>query len=312
MSNTRRAIAKFFHEENEVYGFAWWIDFALIVLIALNVAAVILETVDPIYHAYKIWFDLFDLFSVLVFTIEYVARVWTIVEDERFSDGWRGRIRYMMTPMAIIDLLAILPFYFSLFIDADLRILRALRLLRVFKLTRYSSAMTMLLDVLQEEAKTLFACFFILFILLIITSTGAYLVEQAVQPDVFGSIPDSMWWALVTLTTVGYGDVTPVTPLGRIFGGIVTIIGVGMAALPAGILASGLADQLHVRRDDLRRQFREALEDGVICDQEEYELEELRKKLGISRKSADTIRQEIMVQQADKTINQCPHCGKEI
>lgn len=291
---------------------AWWVQTLLIILIAINLCAVMLETVDELYHQYQRWFWLFDAISVLVFTIEYGARVWVATEDHAYQNGWRGRLRYMLTPMAIIDLLAILPFYLSLFVSVDLRFLRAFRMLRVLKLTRYSSAMTVLIEVLKEEANTLMAAFFILFILLIIASSGVYFMEHNVQPDAFGSIPHSMWWALVTLTTVGYGDVTPITTAGRIFGGLVTIVGVGMAALPAGILASGLADQIHRRRDDLRKQFRIALEDGVIDADEEEALEEFRKELGITRKIALNIREEIHTAQDQSAPVKCPNCGTTI
>lgn len=304
----RRLYSIIEHDEADT-GPSYWINIALIVLIALNVLAVIMETVEPVYAAYALWFDAFDTFSVIVFSVEYVIRVWTSVESRKFA-GRGGRLRYMLTPMAVIDLLAILPFYLGLIFGADLRILRALRLLRVFKLTRYSSAMNMLLDVLKEEAGPLAACFFILFILLVVTASGAYLVERDLQPDDFGSIPDAMWWALVTLTTVGYGDVTPLTLVGRIFGGAVTVIGVGMAALPAGILASGVSDHLHRRRDDLRLQFRKALQDGVIDDEEEHELEELRKRLGLSREVAGQIRTDVMSEEhSGGDLCTCPHCG---
>lgn len=309
---TRSGLYQLLERSDPGSGKGRWVDIALIVLIALNVIAVTLETVESIYTRFAYWFDAFDLFSVAIFTLEYLARLWVSAENPRFSNGWRGRLRYALTPMALIDLLAILPFYLGLFFNADLRFLRALRLLRVFKLTRYSTAMTMLLDVLQEEAATLFAGFFILFILLILAASGAYLVEHEMQPEVFGSIPQAMWWALVTLTTVGYGDVTPITTTGRVFGGIVTIIGVGMAALPAGILASGLADHLHRRRDDLRQQFRVALEDGVVDEAEEAEIETLRKRLGLSLEVANDIRANVEAQMAAVSSNRCPHCGEQI
>jgi voltage-gated potassium channel len=256
-----------------------------------------------------VWFDTFDTVSVLIFTVEYLARVWVSVEAQPGENALRARLRYLVTPMAIIDLLAIAPFYLSVIVGLDLRFLRVLRLLRVFKLTRYSAAMSMLLTVLREEASSFFAGFFILFVLLILASSGAYLAEQQAQPDDFGSIPEAMWWAMATLTTVGYGDVTPITPAGRLFGGMVTVVGVGMAALPAGILASGLNDHLHRRRDGLRTQFRLALEDGVISPEEETEIEQLRRDLGISQNAANAVRDEVLLKNAQTTT--CPNCGHE-
>lgn len=283
------------------------IDLLLIALIALNVAAVTLETVGPIYERYKFWFDTFDAVSVVIFTIEYLVRLWVVVEASSRKKSRFPRLRYAITPMAIIDLLAIAPFYLSMLFALDLRFLRVLRLLRVFKLTRYSQAMSMLLEVFQEEFNAFFAAFSILFVLLILSASGVYLVEHHAQPEAFGSIPKAMWWALVTLTTVGYGDVTPLTVAGKIFGGLIAVVGVGMAALPAGILASGLADHLHRRRDDLRREFRVALEDGIICEDEAAEIEALRKKLGISKSVALNIMEDVKA----TTRCTCPNCGTE-
>lgn len=284
------------------------IEIGLIVLIALNIVAVTLETIAPLYQAHKAAFDAFELFSVAVFSVEYAARLWCCVEDPRFEGRRFPRLSYAMTPMALIDLAAILPFYLAIIFQIDLRFLRVLRLLRVFKLTRYSAAMTMLLNVFREEANAFFAGFFILFVLLILTASGIYLVEHDDQPDKFGSVPAAMWWAVATLTTVGYGDVTPITAAGKLFGAAVTIIGVGMAALPAGILASGLADQLRRRRENLTSRFRVALEDGVIDAEEEDELESLRKELGLSREAAEDIREEVMMR--DRTeVRRCPNCG---
>ena len=287
-----------------------YLDIALIVLIALNVVVVAIETVPGIYEANKVAFIIFDTFSVGVFTVEYVGRVWVSREDLRYQGRW-GRLRYMLTPMAVVDFLAIAPFYLAHFIGVDLRFLRAVRMLRVFKLTRYSSAMNLLLIVLKEEASTLLAGFFILFIMLILAASGAYIVEHNVQPEAFGSIPESMWWALVTLTTVGYGDVTPITPLGRMFGGLVTVIGIGVAALPAGIIASGLADHVRRRRDDMKSFYRRAFADGELDEYERLEIELQRKRLGVSREVAEQIREEIEREAPQTRACSCPRCGHE-
>ncbi len=234
------------------------------------------------------------------------------VEDEQYTGEPLARLKYAATPLALIDLIAILPFYLTLFFTIDLRFLRILRLLRIFKLTRYSSAMTMLLDVIREESSSFFAGFFILIVLLVLAASGAYLVEHDVQPDKFGSIPEAMWWAMATLTTVGYGDVTPVTGWGKLFGACVTVIGIGMAALPAGILASGLADHLRRRREVLGWEFRQALEDGVIDEEEEEELERLRKNLGLSRNAAQDIRAQMQKDRASPHPRFCPRCGEAL
>lgn len=289
-----------------------WVDIALIILIAVNVVAVILETVGWLYAAYGPWFEALELFSVVVFTIEYIGRLWVCVEDEEYRDHNLPRLQYAASPLAVIDLVAILPFYLTLFFAIDLRFLRVLRLLRIFKLTRYSSAMTMLLDVIREEANAFFAGFFILIVLLVLAASGMYLVEHDDQPDKFGSIPEAMWWAMATLTTVGYGDVTPITGWGKLFGACVTVIGIGMAALPAGILASGLADHLRRRREVLGEEFRQALEDGVIDENEEAELEALRKNLGLSRNAATDIRNQLQAERDSPHPRFCPHCGETL
>ncbi len=283
------------------------IEIALIVLITLNVSAVILETVDSIYLPWQLWFDVFEAVSLIVFVIEYVMRFWVAPE----SPEYRSRLSWVISPLAIIDLLAILPAILYLFVPIDLRILRTFRMLRLLKLTRYSPALKMLLAVFEEEAGAFFAGFFILMLMLIFAASGAWLAEHKAQPEAFGSIPHAMWWAVATLTTVGYGDVTPITVAGKIFGAIITILGIGMAALPAGIIATGLNEQLHRRRASLERRFRKALEDGAICDAEEDEIDALRKELGISVSTASHIR-ELVHAEANSATKVCPDCGKLI
>lgn len=288
------------------------VNMLLIVLISLNVLAVALETVDELLQHYQHWFAAFETLSVIVFSVEYSLRLWVCVEDERYAHLPHPRWSYATSAMAMVDLLAILPFFLGLLFTLDLRFLRVLRLLRVFKLTRYSSAMNLLLDVFREEASSLFAGFFILFVLLVLAASGAYLVEHSAQPDKFGSIPAAMWWAVATLTTVGYGDVTPITVGGKVFGALVTVVGVGMAALPAGILASGLASALAQKREHLKRQLWIALEDNVIEPHEEAELEQLRRTLGISRSMAVAIRAEFEHSHQSQQACKCPACGHEL
>lgn len=287
------------------------IDIFLIALIAANVTAVLLETVEGLYQPYARFFDLFEIFSVAVFSIEYVLRVWVSSERDEYADAKWPKLRYMLSPMALVDLFAILPFYLSFLVAFDLRFLRVLRLLRVLKLTRYSSAMTMLLDVIREEASTFFASFFLLLVLLILAASGAYIVEHDAQPDKFASIPHAMWWAIITLTSVGYGDVSPITPAGQFFGSIVSVIGVGVAALPAGILASGLADQVRRKRKDLRRMLMAALKDGVIDAEEELELEAYRRRHGISLKILNEVKSQLSSESTEPHVFVCQHCGKE-
>lgn len=284
------------------------VDGALIALIVLNIVAVILESVPTLSISHGPVFHIFDLFSVGVFSVEYALRVWTAVElgDKRFKHPLWGRLRYMATPLAIVDLLAVLPFFLGYFVEFDLRTLRVLRLLRIFKLTRYSQAIHMLVAVLRQEARAVGAILFILIVLVVFMGSLMYLIEHPIQPHVFPDIPTAMWWAVVTLTTLGYGDVTPITPLGRLLGGVVAVAGVAMVALPSGILASGFSEQLRIRREEYSEKVAKALSDGKISRAERLALEEMRRRLGLSEDEAASILSHIANQ--PKETN-CPHCG---
>lgn len=224
------------------------VDGLLIWLIILNIAAVMLETVAPIYDRYVYWFTIFEMVSVAVFAIEYIIRLWVSVEHVRYPSHRPiiARLRYMRSPMAVIDLLAIAPF-FLVFLGVDLRALRVFRLLRLFKLLRFSAGINTLGRVLYVERRALTAALVVMFSLITFAATGIYYIEHEVQPETFGSIPQSMWWAVATLTTVGYGDSIPLTAGGRMFGGLVMIFGLGMFALPIGIIASGFANEIRQR-----------------------------------------------------------------
>ena len=241
------------------------VDVFLITLISLNVLAIFLESEPTIGPVYAELFEKIELFSVAVFSIEYVMRFWSTVEDRRpeFQHPVTGRLRYLVTPMAIIDLLAILPFYLSFIVALDLRFLRVLRLLRVFKLTRYSSSMTLLLDVLRDEARPIGAALFVLLMMTVLAASFTYLAEHETQPDKFGSMFEATWWAVVTMTTVGYGDIVPVTAAGKMLGALIGIMGIGMVALPAGLLSSGFSKQLHQRESEYRSLVDDALQDGT-------------------------------------------------
>lgn len=224
-------------------------------LIALNVLAVVLETVDWIYAGHAALFRAFDVFSVMVFTVEYILRAWSCTVNPRYGNSVTGRLRYLITPMALVDLLAILPFYLP-FVYTDLRFMRALRLFRLFrilKLARYSESLQTFVDVLRLKKEELLLMFFAIIILLVISSSLMYEAEHEAQPRAFASIPAAMWWGIVTLATVGYGDVYPVTDWGRFIGSIVVILGIGLFALPTGVLASGFAEVLATRKEESRR-----------------------------------------------------------
>lgn len=237
-------------EARKLRGLAAWVQGGLMVLIVLNVLAVVLETVAPIEAAYRAEFRAFEIFSVAVFALEYVARLYssTASPREQFRHPVFGRLRFAFTPMALIDLVAILPIILTALFGHDLGSLRVVRILRAFKLMRYSSSMAMLGRVLYNERKSLAGCVLIFLVVLLLASTVAYFAERHAQPKLFGSIPDAMWWAMAALTTVGYGDVTPATTLGRMVGSVVVLLGIGAIALPTGIIASAFLDESK-RRD---------------------------------------------------------------
>lgn len=220
---------------------------ALQILIVLNVVAVVLESVPSIHRSYGVGLDIFETASIAVFTAEYLFRLWCIVESDNpdFAKPVLGRIRFVFTPFALIDLVVLVPAYVGLFGGIDVRTLRVLRLLRLLKLARYSRSMFLLWDVICEEARAIGAAVFVLGIMLVVAASLAYLFEHPVQPEAFSSIPQAMWWAIVTMTTVGYGDITPVTIAGKIIAAVVSVVGIGMVALPAGLIAAGFVNRLH-------------------------------------------------------------------
>ena len=283
------------------------IDLILIALILVSVVANILASVQGLYTVYREWFFRLEMVTVTVFSIEYMLRLWSCVEspEPRFHHHpIKGRLRYALKPILLVDLLAILPFYLSLWITADLMFLRVFRLFRIFKLTRYSPAMSLMLTVLRKEARSFGAAMFIMLVVLVFAASGIYLVENKAQPVEFGSIPAAMWWAVATLTTVGYGDVTPITMWGKVFGACVTVVGVGMVALPAGILASAFSDELRQRREKYAKLVEVAMEDGEIDHQEQRELAQTRRNLGIDNSDAENIQK-----RAEQGSANCPHCG---
>lgn len=316
----RKFVYNNLHNEEYETTFSRVINFILIVLILANVAAVLLESVNDIYQSYRLFFDMFEHLSIAIFSFEYLLRMWSIAEKEPFESAWKNRLKWIKSGGAIIDLLAILPAYINFFVPIDLRFLRILRLLRLLKLTRYFVSLQILLRVIEREKGSFQAVVFILSIMIVMAAACVYVVESKAQPDVFTSIPASMWWAVVTLTTVGYGDVTPITPLGRFLGAIITVLGVGLAALPAGILANGLANELEQRKQHLELKFRELLQNSeidLIADVDK--IEDIRKDVGLTVEQTRDMILQLLREQREEALKQereqyayCPHCGKKL
>ncbi|MGC9525608.1 MAG: ion transporter [Limnospira sp.] len=234
-------------------------DYFIIALILLNVVAVCLETVEGLNQKYFGLFRVFEYFSIVVFTIEYILRVWACTIDVRYQHPFWGRLRYMLTPLALIDLLAFLPFYLPI-LTPDMRPARAVRLVKFFqffKLTRYFQSLQMIGEVLKAKKEELAVTFGLVLLLLFFSGSSIYILEHDAQPEQFSSIPAAMWWGVVTLTTVGYGDVYPITTMGRLLGAMVAMLGIGIFALPAGIIASGFAEVVEARKN--QKQAKKAL-----------------------------------------------------
>ncbi len=232
------------------------VEFSLLALITLNVLCVIFETVDFFESRYRSFFWDFEVFSVAVFTVEYILRAWSCTTNERYAQPVRGRLRYLVSFLALVDLFAILPFYLPMLIPLDLRFLRAVRLFRLFRLfkvARYSSALSSLGEVLKAKRAELGITVLTLLIFLLLASAVMYDIEHEAQPQAFPNIPSAMWWGVATLTTVGYGDIYPATPLGKIVGSVIALAGIGLFALPAGIIASGFAERLHNKKGEKKK-----------------------------------------------------------
>lgn len=225
----------------------------IIILIVLSVLAVVLESDKYLYQKYSFYFYWFEVIAVIIFSIEYLLRLWTANLMYPDMANWKARLKYVCSAMAIIDLLAIMPFYITMLasygiVGIDMRFIRAfrlMRLLRIFKLNRYNDSMQLIGNVLREEREKLLVTIFMTLILLVISSSLIYTVEHEVQPEAFPNIASSMWWSIATLTTVGYGDVYPVTPYGKILAGIIALLGIGLVALPTGILSSSFVQRLN-------------------------------------------------------------------
>lgn len=221
----------------------------LVALILVNVAAVVLESVPALAERYALAFFVVEVVSVAIFTVEYVLRLWAAPEHPPLADlsAWRARLAHARSPAMVIDLLAIIPFFVGLFVHADLRLAVLLRLLRFFKLARYSPGISSLVDAVKTERRALAACLVIFMGGVLLSASFMHMAEHAAQPDKFGTIPDAMWWAVITLTTVGYGDVFPITPVGKIVAGLTAMTGLVMLALPGGIIASAFAREIQKR-----------------------------------------------------------------
>lgn len=254
-------------------------------IVLLNIVAVVLGSVNTLYQRWSIYFDYFEWFSIILFSVEYLLRIWA--SGARFPPGygnsWRGRKAYILSFYGLIDLIALAPYFLQVLIPGlDLRIVRAVRLVRVFKISHYSTAIEDLVQAIYDERRSFAATLYLLLITILITSSLMYFAENEAQPEKFASIPDAIYWAVITLTTVGYGDFTPVTWPGRVISLFTAFLGVCTVAILTGIVASAFANQMARRRVIFETELRKAFADGMISPQEDQTLEQLGRAFNLS------------------------------
>lgn len=243
-------------------------------VILISIAVMVLSSVQSLDAKYSMPFDVVFFFTTIVFSIEYPLRLWSCTAESRYADPLSGRLRWALTPFALIDLLVVFPFYLSIFTGINLTGLVVLRVFRVFKLIRYSDSITLIIRVVKAQKDMLITAYLVLFIALIVASTLMFQIENPGQPEKFSSIPATMWWGIVTLTTVGYGDMVPMTTGGKILGGCITLLGIGLFALPAGIMASGFTQELQRKLQSAKREQSDHHGDVYLCPHCKSEIRE--------------------------------------
>lgn len=273
-------------------------------IVLLNIVAVVLGSVNTLYQRWSIYFDYFEWFSIILFSVEYLLRIWAsgACLPPGHGNSWRGRKAYILSFYGLIDLIALAPYFLQVLIPGlDLRIVRAVRLVRVFKISHYSTAIEDLVQAIYDERRSFAATLYLLLITILITSSLMYFAENEAQPEKFASIPDAIYWAVITLTTVGYGDLTPVTWPGRVIALCTAFLGVCTVAILTGIVASAFANQMARRRVIFETELRKAFVNGMISPQEDQILDQLGRAFNLSSEETermmDKVRQELSKRQ---------------
>ncbi|OSQ28236.1 ion transporter [Thalassospira sp. MCCC 1A03138] len=282
-------------------------------LIVINVICVILDTVHELAEQFFILFLVIELICTAIFTVEYVLRVWSAPDNPEFSGKW-GRLRYMLRPMAMVDLIAILPVFLLFFTSIDLRFIRIVRLLRLLKFTRYSTGLELMLMVFRQQMGIFGAASAALACMLVFSAGAIYLAEHEAQPDAFGNLPSALYWSVITLATVGYGDVVPITALGKVIASLISLTGIGIVAVPAGILASAFSSELRRREDAYRQQAAHQLSGKRLTEAVRRRLRSHQDELGISDEQAQSIISDIrdIHHDHEDDLLSCPHCHKPL
>ena len=280
---------------------AWVFSWVLTLVVLLNIVAVVLESVPSIEQQYGRALALFDSFSVVFFSVEYLLRIWTAAEMKKSaqSSANRRRLSYMLSFHGLVDLLAILPFFLqSLVPGLDLRFLRVIRVMRILKLSHYSTALEDLIASIYAERDAFISALYLLALSILITSCLMYFAEHDLQPEKFGTIPDAMWWSIITITTVGYGDVTPISAWGKVIGAVTALSGVFTVALLTGIVASAFATRVRTQEIEFTTEVEEVLKDGRMRAQEQRTIEHLRREFSLTEDHAQAIVRQIIEEQS--------------
>ena len=266
-------------------------EFFIVLWILISVASVILESVDSINYYFHVEFIIIDTIAVAIFSTEFLMRIYSCTEDPKYQHWLAGRINFSRQFSSLIDIVAIAPFFLESLLDHlfDLRFLRVFRLMRLFKLGRHSAATKSLFYVIQREWPVMKAAIFIMLMLVMLAACLGYLFEHEAQPDKFENIPQSIYWAVITLASVGYGDISPVTPAGRTITIILALLGIGIFAIPAAILASAFSDQLRIERETMKQELYEMLGDGKISAEERTIIDAEAKRLHLSKAEVDRL-----------------------
>ena len=266
-------------------------EFIIVIWVLISVASVILESVDSINYYFHVEFIIIDTIAVAIFSTEFLMRIYSCTEDPKYQHWLAGRINFSRQFSSLIDIVAIAPFFLESLLDHlfDLRFLRVFRLMRLFKLGRHSAATKSLFYVIQREWPVMKAAIFIMLMLVMLAACLGYLFEHEAQPDKFENIPQSIYWAVITLASVGYGDISPVTPAGRTITIILALLGIGIFAIPAAILASAFSDQLRIERETMKQELYEMLGDGKISAEERIIIDAEAKRLHLSKAEVDRL-----------------------
>lgn len=281
----------------------------IISMVVSTVVMLAMETDKHFAAQHTVLFTRFETLAVVFFTFEYALRFWCVPAGKEF----RSRFHYLLSRDSIIDLLALIPLLLSFLTeDLELRYFLLLRLFQLLKLFRYFAPLSIMATVFKAEFRAFMSAMMVMLILIFISATGIYLFEHQAQPEAFASIPVSMWWAIVTLTTLGYGDIVPVTTGGKIFAGVMTVFAVGVVSLPAGMLASRFSEELHKRKQTFDMLMDEMLADGHLDKDEEEALERVRQKLCLSESDVQALKEQRDARLKRDSLHKqhhCPKCG---